>query len=567
MTFLRKLFAGRGNDAYQQGVTLYEQGHAAEAIPLLEPVFLQDPGSPRGSLAGLYLRQALVSEGRRLLAIGETDLGAATFGKAVAHWPEFPDLHFLTGAALGLTGQWGGALDAARQALRRNPEYCEARLLEASALQGLGREREANDSYQALLAGGRRGDHALLRELRGAEPPSATLPSDLSGYLRRSILGDDVKLRLAAAVSLCRAGSWQAGLAAFEQLRNECPRFPDVRARYAAVLYQAGDSETALEECEAALALNPRYRTAVCLRGLILAEHGEIQAAHDFLADAQPRFDGAAGRHEELFLAYLRACLCLLLGDLAACRRHLAGWHDLPRQFARAALLLAACDDLDGMPEAALRRLEELNGIWLADSELQFLRVALLLRQRQWAMAAPLLAQWPGGRRGLDDPRPLYLRARLELAQDREPVLPVGTAGEAGNGSTTAADGNRAADGVSPSAWRQLAISASLMRKEPLQAWALALVQLECGDADEETGRLLLRAAAQCGQDPPADLAARIGVADSWGGDWCRLLRNRGEGAQAESLVARRRRVRPDFLQWSWLSTAFWFDPVRRWLG
>lgn len=565
MTFFQKLFAGRGQDVYQEGVALYEQGRGAEAIPLLEPLFAQDPGSPRGSLAGLYLRQAMVGEGRRLLQAGALEPAIELLARATRHWPDFPDLQFLAGAAQGLAGQWGGALEASRSALRRNPDYTEARLLEICALQGLQRLAEAEASYQALRESSRRVDSGLLRDLaddQGRAPQS--LPPDLTALLRRAVFGDDIKHHLAAAVALCRSGDWDQGLAALARLGKQFPRYPDVRAKHAAALYQAGRSREALLEAEAALAINPRYRTAVSLKGLILAEQGEVLAAHEFLADLVPRLEGAAGRHEELFLAYLRASLSLLLGDFAACRRLLSGWHDLQRQFARAALLLVACDDLTSCHDAALRRLEELVGVWPADAELHFLRAGMLLQQRQWSTAAALLAQWPGGRKGLEDSRPLYLRGRLEVAQGREPVLPAESV--AGDGAGPA-DLTLETGPVAAAAWRQLAIHAALLRGEAAQGEELALAQIDAGAGDEETGRLLLAAAAATGNGPPADLVGRCGMPDSWALERCRQLRLQHRGPAAEALAVRGRCMRPDLPCWSWLSASFWFDPVRRWLG
>lgn len=561
MAFFGKLFAARGGDAYHNGVALFEQGRYAEAIQHLKTVFEQDPASPRGSIAGLHLRQSLAAEARRLLQEGRNEAAADLFGEAVGYWPDFPDLQFQAGAVHAMAGRWDFALDAARTALRRNPDYCEARLLEACALQGMDRTREARASLLALLESGRRVDHALLRTLQGELDLTAedSCP-ELMGHVRRAVLGDDVKRRLAEAVALCRAGCWPDGLERLRGLGEQFPHYPDIRARHAAALYQTGEIADALREAEAALRCNQRYRTAVNLKGLILAEQGALQQAHDFLKESVPHLEGATGRHEELFLAYIRAVLALLLGDLDDCHGHLEDWHDLPRQFARAALLLVACDDLAGLPDSALRRLEELVRIWPGDAELQFLRAALLLRQKQTVAAESVLAQWSGNSKVLEDTRPLLLRSRLNLLQGREPILP----------PDRPCDDSFEADSEPPlvheAAWRQLAVAAHLLRGEADQAWRLAMVQLESGMADEETGRLYLQAAARAGAKPDDDLAARIGPADSWVFDLCRLLRRQHDGGQAEQLIRRRAAVRPDLVQWSWLSAGFWLDPVRRWL-
>ncbi len=69
MAFLRRLMGGRGDDAYTRAIALVEDGRLAEALPLLREVYGADQTSPRGSLAGYYLRLALVGEGRRLLGL------------------------------------------------------------------------------------------------------------------------------------------------------------------------------------------------------------------------------------------------------------------------------------------------------------------------------------------------------------------------------------------------------------------------------------------------------------------------------------------------------------------
>ncbi len=556
MTFFRKLFGGRGGDAYSEGVVLFEQGEPAAAIPLLRPTFEQEPGSPRGSLAGLYLRQSLVAEGRRALHAGDLESAARHLNEAAGKWPEFPDLQFLSGAASGFAGDWGAGLESARQALRRNPDYCEARLLEACALQALGRREETVASLDKLVESGRRVNHVLNRTLADAAPFAVdSLPSDLLERLRSNALGGDVKNGMTEAVALCSAGRWADGLELFRTLTERHPRYPDIHAKYAAALYQTGDVEAALAEADAALAINERYRTAVSLKGLILAEQGDVLAAQEFLADAVPRLEGTAGRHEELFLAYLRAVLALLLDDLDACRGFLENWHDLPRQFARAELLLVACDDLSGWTDAARRRLEDLCTIWHADPELLFFRVALMLRHNQWSAAEALLGHWPQAAAGEQDARPLLLRARLDVARDCVPTLIEPT-------PTVEQDADPEA-----ASWMQLAAHACLLGGDAAGAVALARALLDADLADEETGRLLVRAAGQAGMPLPEDLAVRVGIPDSWVPEICCKLRHEGHGVEAESLVTRHGSVRPDDLRWSWLSTDFWLAPVRRWLA
>ncbi len=377
-------------------------------------------------------------------------------------------------------------------------------------------------------------------------------PDQWPALVREAAVGDDAKHRLTQAVAQCRAGNWDDGLQALGELAERFPHYPDVRAKHAAALYQVGRIDDALVEVDAALVVKDRYRNAVSLRGLLLAEQGRLVEAADYLGDSVPRLEGTAGRHEELFLAYLRAALALLLGDTDACRDLLAGWNDLGRQFARAELLLVACDDLAQRPDAAQNRLEDLCRLWNADPELTHLRAAMHLQRRQWSAVEATLSHWPQGSAAAQDQRPLMLQARLDVARGHGPQLP--------------ADAMDEESGVPPRAWRQLMAHAHLMAGRAEAALDLARALSADDGGDDETGWLLLRAAAACPGATVEPDAVR-GVADRCLPELVRLLRMRGEAPRAERLLQSRRDLRPDVPTWSWLSAGFWLEPVRRWLA
>jgi len=431
-------------------------------------------------------------------------------------------------------------------------------------MQGLGRHSEAAASLDKLIESGRRVDHQLVREFARDGPYTAPdLPDELAARVCRVAVGDDAKRRLNEAVSQCRAGRWDEGLAAFTELVERYPRYPDIRAKHAAALYQVGRLDLAQREVEAALAINDRYRSAVSLHGLVLAERGHLREAAHALEVAVPRFEGTIGRHEELFLAYLRATLALLLGERGVCRELLSGWNDLGRQFARAGLLLVACDDLDGWHDAAQRRLDALLEIWTADAEMTFLRAAMLLASGQWAAVETAITHWPGGAGNGDDARPLLLQARLDVGRGREPTLPTAWSepiGASGPGEVPAAT------------WRQIAVHGLLLGGRYQAAWREIQKLVADEEGDEETGRLWLRAAgARIAGEAQLLAHPRLqeprGVPDAWVSDLCCTLRRAGAADRAEALVKSRARVRPEVVTWSWLSAGFWLAPVRRWLA
>jgi tetratricopeptide (TPR) repeat protein len=574
MSMLMRILRGGRSKAYAEGVALLEEGRYAEASEILRPVAMDDSDLPATSLAGFHFRQALVQEGRRHLRAERWAKAVPWFAEAVDMWHQYPDLHCLHGAALGLAGRWSEALPEAKAALRLNPDYAEARLLEALALLSAERSREAADSLQALVESGRRIEHWLVTHYAEAGPfkPDA-LPADLRENLVHALAGRSEKEELAAAVALCRAGRWQDGLDRFAALVEKQPRYPDYRTRLAAALFQVGRNDEALAEVEAALALNEDYRTAQDLKGLVLADTGRIGEARGFLAQADARRAGDArgregGSHEQLFGAYLRGVLALLHGDHGAVAGALDGWGDLVRQFARAELLLAAADDLAGRRDACGRRLASLADEWPGEPLYAFLGGCHLLRERRSRDLGAVLARWPG-RGAQPDLRPLFLQTLLDLSQGRRPDSGAQPPETAAPAAAAEGDGTLTPAGepvVAGDAWRLTGARAALVADAPELCWEQCCDLVGDGPATEPVWDLLLAAGlagAPVPEDwtpPPVEPAASLPAV-------LHLAVRRGAGGEADAQAARWRRLHPEHLPVWWLSARFWLAPVRGWLA
>jgi tetratricopeptide (TPR) repeat protein len=578
-------FLGGDGKAGARGLALLEQGRFDEAADLLRGAALGAGGVPGDSLASYHFRQALVGEGRRLLRSGEAGRAVPWLAEAASLWPDYADLQFLHGASLLLGGGSGAddALGAARRSLRLNPDYLEARLLEAVALQQRGRAREAAAALDALVESGRRVKHWLVAELTPGAPYRAeNVPADLDGRLRRVVSGSSPKEDVAAAVALCRAGHWADGLARFEELVRQHPRYPDYRTRQAAALYQLGRGDEALAAVDAALALNENYSVAQDLRGLVLCDVLRVREARDHFravdglraGQAAPGAAPPMPTHELLFGAYLRALASLLCGEPEAAFAALPASPDLGREFARAELLRAAAEDLAGRRAACARRLAWLAEAWPGEPLYQHLLVCHLLEAGQVKEAVAALGRWPGATGA--DPRPLYLENELRLLQRRETVAPSrGAAGSAAAPSAPAAEPGapvgftETADVavVADEAWQLQAARAALRRGEAAAAWDICAGLEQAGWTTEPLVALRTQAALRldggpaAGWEPPAvaplaDLAARV----AW-------LHARGRGAEAERLAAAVGRLHPERVVGWWLSVRFWLAPVRGWVS
>lgn len=572
MSLLGRLLGVDGK-ASARGLALLEEGRFDEAAGQLRPLALESPGVPADNLSSYHFRQALLGEGRRLLRGGEPARAVPWLAEAASLWPRFADLQFLHGAALLLAGESGldGALAAARRALRLNPDYIEARLLEAEALRRLDRAREAAASLDALVESGRRVDHWLLADLKPRAPFAAdTLPADLAARVLRVVSGSSPKEEVAAAVALCRAGRWQDGLERFNDLVSRHPRYPDYRTRQAAALFQIGRGEDALAAVDAALALNENYRLAQDLRGLVLVDLLRVREARDHFAAVDRARAAAAApgdsvpvpAHEQLFGAYLRALALLLCGDVAGAQVRLPAGQELGREFARADLLRAAAEDLGGQPAACMRRLARLAEQWPGEPLFHHLLVSRLLSAGQVKEAAQQLQRWPAGAE--TDPRARYLGRLLRLEQGRDVPSPGDEDAAAAMGGPEPASGEPQ---VTPDAWQLLRARLALRRGEAEAAWSTCGELAAGGRLTEPLVTIQTAAAvalgggAAAGWQPPAvaplaGLPARV----AW-------LHAQDDGAAAEALVGAVGGLHPEIAVGWWLSVRFWLAPVRAWLS
>lgn len=571
MSLLGRLLGGDGK-ASARGLALLEEGRFDEAAGQLRPLALESSGTPADNLASYHFRQALLGEGRRLLRAGEPARAVPWLAEAASLWPRFADLQFLHGAALLLAGEAGldVALAAARRALRQNPDYIEARLLEAVALRRLDRAREAAAALDALVESGRRVDHWLLAELVPRAPFAAhTVPADLGSRLQRVVGGSSPKEEVAAAVAMCRAGHWQDGLDRFNDLVARHPRYPDYRTRQAAALFHLGRGAEALAAVDAALALNENYRLAQDLRGLVLVDLLRVREARDHFesvdraraAAVAPGEPTPVPAHEQLFGSYLRALVAMLCGDADGALARLPGAQEVGREFARADLLRAAAEDLAVQPAACLRRLARLAEQWSGEPLFHHVLVSRLLAAGQWKEAAQQLQRWPGGTGS--DPRAAYLGHLLRLAQGRE-VVPAVVAATASAAPDSVSAGEPR---VTAEAWRLLRARAALRQGDALAAWTACSELAAEGWLTEPLVLAQTAAAVALGggaaagwQPPPVSPLAGLPARVAW-------LHAQGDGVGAEALVATIGALHPELAAGWWLSVRFWLAPVRAWLA
>jgi len=565
MSLLDRIFRTNRSRIYDEGLALLEQGRHAEAVEVLRRAVGEDHATRADSLGGNLLRRALLAEGRRLLRADQPAAAVSYFGEAADLWAAYPDLQWWHGTALGLAGHWEEALQAAHKALRRNSEYPEARLLEAAALMGLARPREAAISLATLRESGRRTDHWLPRHWQDApEFTAETVPADLPDLLGRVVQGESEKEKLAAAVALCRAGDWEQGTVIFQELVTRRPSYPDYRTRLAAAYFQMRRLDDALAEVETALESHPGYASALDLKVLILADLHRYREAWEFLSNTSVERSGQnPGSLEALFGAYLRGVLALLLGRPGEVSDLLERWSGLAHDFAWAELLAAAADHFRGRRKSCGMRLETLVREWPGDPEYTYLLACFHLERGDTDKAASVLENWPRDNNPEPDQRPLFLQAKLALQRGRLPEFPQ-VLGRSAAG-VSAAEQGVIPRVLPPETWRMLNAEAAFIRGEDAMCWIICHKLEQEGLVSERSLDIML----QCvdAAEASGDWQLPCVVPESCLTGACALAMRRDEIEHANALLTPLSRMHPELLRGMFLRPEFWLQSVRHWLS
>ena len=273
---------------------------------------------------------------RQLESTGKIDEAIAALQKALALVPESAELRAELAGMYARQDRAIEALDAAEDALKRDPANREANRI-------LG-------SIMAVLA-------EQKRPLRPGDDPAQYLPRAIAALEKARGDGGDLNLLLTLGRLQLRAGQYDKAAVSLRRIFEEQPQYTDGVMLLAAAQEGAGRIDDAIATLEGGLQFNPTY-----FRGLVkLTQLYEQQrrwkdaaAAYARAQDANPRADLVGGR----------AAALLNAGAATEARDLLKGTLDKrPKPEAGLLYLLAEAErqskNVDGAAAAA-RRLREL---------------------------------------------------------------------------------------------------------------------------------------------------------------------------------------------------------------
>jgi len=214
----------------------------------------------RPELPGLHREPDLITRGRERFAVRDFHGAVLLLREAVVEGYAYPDVYNLLALCLALIERPLEALAAFDRALALNPRYVEAHLNRAVLLSALGRDDEAQESFEAA--------HRLGRADESGFP--VVVANRLANA--HASLGEHYR----------DAGALDEAIAQFARALELRPGFPDIRLAHSRALVERGRLQDAATSLDALLSTSPRNLDALLMRGLSAYLQEDLATADAF---------------------------------------------------------------------------------------------------------------------------------------------------------------------------------------------------------------------------------------------------------------------------------------------
>ncbi|MCC6403851.1 MAG: tetratricopeptide repeat protein [Fimbriimonadaceae bacterium] len=277
-----------GQDAeYDAGVRAFERGDLEEAVAQFRSVVSRVTEPALRNRSRSFLAGALGKLGRSALEAGDPTGAIELLGNAVSVRPKFADLHVLLALAHLEVGEVGNAQVEVETALRINPDYAHAALVQGAVWIMQGRTTEGLIEAVEAASKDRRLETAEFHA--GVEAADS---GDWEAASRRFASVQPVPFsELESAVDLAERAMRDHDFVLAEQASREAralaPDYPDMAVRHARALMELGRLEEAGSALRDAVRTRDSYAEAWALLGVVLRrgddETGAIEAFRNAL--------------------------------------------------------------------------------------------------------------------------------------------------------------------------------------------------------------------------------------------------------------------------------------------
>jgi tetratricopeptide (TPR) repeat protein len=349
VSFWTRLLKGaKGEDSYQKGISLFNEGKYDQAVEVLEGVIAESKsrGSPIAKLGAFYAAEARAKIGIARFYRGEFSKAQEQFEAALAENPHYPDLYYYLGVVHHHSGNLDKAIENLRRATQLNAQYAEATCYLGIALHDAGFFEQAEEAFSRALELARKAPNPLSRILVDKlEGKSFDLP--LVRELRAIVVENtEFENNVKEGASAFNRGDFRRAAELFSTAVGSKPGYPDIHCRLGIALLECDEVEEARVAFEKAVELNPEYVEAIYYLGVALAYCGDHVSSKSWLERAVSINSSYADVHCQLGLARLS------LGELEGARDSLQRAIEISPHYAKAhyllGLVLHAVGDEDG---------------------------------------------------------------------------------------------------------------------------------------------------------------------------------------------------------------------------
>jgi tetratricopeptide (TPR) repeat protein len=384
-SLFQKLFRKQGNEDYNAGIALYNEGRFSEAIEKFELAVASAPvQSTTYRLGTFYAAEAHANIGRSLVKASEHAASIKHFERAIEETPHFPDLQYNLGVARFMTGDVQGAQLPFEKALEINSGYVEARCFLAVVKDTLGLKSESREDLKHVLE-----EHSeipisvnkfLLVHLKERE----TLIPEIGPVLE--LLDSNAQFREVYSEGIAQFNLRNYDLAAglLEQASTMKPHYADVQCQLGLARYKGGETVASIEEFRQSLEINPRFLEAAFFLGMALFQEERY-------LEAETAFEKAHNIRAEATDVLYHLALCKIhLGKNIEAESILRRVIEFKPTFAQALYSLGLLRFEDGDIEAGMSLLKDALSINPHLTEAERDLGLMYIEQEQWDSAEEL---------------------------------------------------------------------------------------------------------------------------------------------------------------------------------
>ncbi len=343
MSVLNRMFPRPGNRPYSRGMQLFNRMEYAQAAAEFDRLLTREkgPGSLDAKLARFYSAEAHAKIGISCYQGGDLSRARGEFDRALRVQGHYPDLYAYLGTLDARDGRWAEAKENLDESLLLCPTQREALAARIVVHERLGATSAADR------------DWSRFRDLGPARPP--LLPHQprvqVTPHRLEALQNGGAHRAVSAFLDEYDAGDWDRALMILEHAILDFPSYADLQYRRGLLLTELNRLPEAVLAFDVALAINPRFVSALLALGLCYLALSRWTDAAEVLARAlkeEPQYAD---------IAYAHAVAAFAMRELEEAATSLSAALAVNPRFWRARVAMALVDfDLG-------RRAQAVNGL------------------------------------------------------------------------------------------------------------------------------------------------------------------------------------------------------------